>query len=273
MPETVVPAPDRPEQEHATPERTAGTAAVTWGPTLAPYLAVADARRAIAWYTEVFDARGRGEPYMGPDGSIGHAELGIGDAVLMLSEGSTEVPVQPPRGEGTFSHTIHVQVPDADDTVRRARRQGAEVEREPVDEPYGRVAVIVDPFGHRWMINEPPPGARRNREGDVAYITMGVPDDARAREFYGEVLGWRFTPGSVPGGWNVPDVEPRVGLAGRGEGTEIQLCFRVGDIDSATARVRARGGSAGPVERKPYGLMAECLDDQGTVFQLWQPVQ
>jgi uncharacterized glyoxalase superfamily protein PhnB len=127
----------------------------TWGPSLAPYITVADARRAIDWYTEVFAATPRGEPYVMPDGSIGHAELGIGDAVLMLSEPSDQVPVRAPVGD-TFSHTLHVQVDDVDTTLATARQLGATVEREPVDQPYGRGAVVVDPFGHRWMLLTPP---------------------------------------------------------------------------------------------------------------------
>ena len=122
---------------------------------LTPYIAVNDGRAALRWYADVFGARQRGEPYVGSDGSIGHAELDFGDAALMLSEGSTQVPVQPPAG-GPHSHTLHLEVADVDATVRRARDLGASVEREPVDEPYGRVAVIVDPFGHRWMLNRRP---------------------------------------------------------------------------------------------------------------------
>ena len=246
------------------------TEELAWPPTLTPYIAVRDARSALRWYADVLGARPRGEMYVGADGSVGHAELAIGDAVLMLSEGSTQVPVQPPSG-GTFSHTLHLQVDDVDATVGRAREQGAAVEREPVDEPYGRIAVIVDPFGHRWMLNRPPGRAVRQRPGDVAYLTMVVPDDERARAFYGTVLGWRFKAGSVPRGWQVEEVQPMVGLSGGGD-REVQLCYRVADIGSGLERVRRAGGQAGSVERRPYGLLAECVDDQGTRFQLWQPV-
>jgi uncharacterized glyoxalase superfamily protein PhnB len=247
-----------------------------WPPTLTPYITVRDARRALDWYAEVFGAQRRGQMYVMQDGSVGHAELGIGDAVLMLSEGSTAVPVQPPpdtpSGERTFSHTLHVQVDDVDATLARARKLGAEVEREPQDNPYGRVAVVVDPFGHRWMLNQPPARATRYRPGDVAYLTLVVPDDERAKDFYGAVLGWRFEPGSVPRGWSVAEVRPMVGLSGGAERPEAQLCYRVGDVEGALQRVRDRGGRAGDVERKPYGLLVECVDDQGTAFQLWQPL-
>lgn len=243
-----------------------------WPPTLTPYIAVRDARSAIDWYIKVFDARPRGEPYVMPDGSIGHAELAIGDAVLMLAEGSSEVPVQPPQPTGTYSHTIHAQVEDVDRAVARARQEDAQVEREPVDEPYGRVAVVIDPFGHRWMLNRPPGSATRHRHGDVAYITIALPDSAPAREFYGAVLGWEFTPGSVEDGWNVTDVRPMVGIAGHADGgPDVQLCYRVDDAAVAIERVRQHGGTADQPERKPYGLLVECVDNQGMRFQLWQP--
>src|SRR5919205_492503 len=56
-------------------------AELAWPPRLTPYIMVADARRAIGWYVEVFGATQRGAPYVDADGTIGHAELGIGDAV------------------------------------------------------------------------------------------------------------------------------------------------------------------------------------------------
>jgi predicted enzyme related to lactoylglutathione lyase len=245
---------------------------LAWPPTLTPYIAVSDARRAIDWYVDVLDAHPRGEPFEMPDGSIGHAELGVGDAVLMLSEGSDQAPVQPPEPGRKFSHTIHATVDDVDDTMRRARERGAQVEREPRDEPYGRVAVFVDPFGHRWLLNQPPARATRLRQGDVSYITMVVADDERAKTFYGAVLGWRFSPGTVPRGWNVDGVQPMLGLWGDpSQHPEIQLCYRVADVEAAADRVRAHGGRAGEVDRKPYGLLVDCVDDQGARFQLWQP--
>jgi predicted enzyme related to lactoylglutathione lyase len=163
-------------------------------------------------------------------------------------------------------------VPDVDDTLARARAAGASVEREPTEAPYGRSAVIVDPFGHRWMLLTPPRTATRLRQGDVAYLTMVVPDAARARAFYGAVLGWRFSPGSVENAWRVEDAQPMTGLSGEPDRPrEVQLCYRVTDVEAAAERVREHGGRAGTVERKPYGLMVDCTDDQGADFQLWQP--
>jgi hypothetical protein len=72
-----------------------------WPPALTPYIVVSDARRAMDWYIEVFGAQRRGEPYVNADGTIGHAEVGIGDAVLMFAEHSglwPDVPVRAPAG-------------------------------------------------------------------------------------------------------------------------------------------------------------------------------
>jgi uncharacterized glyoxalase superfamily protein PhnB len=128
-------------------------------PALVPYITVSDARRAMDWYILVLGARRRGEPIINADGTIGHAELGLGDAVLMLAEASglwPDVPVRAPDHPATFSHTLHLEVADVDAVTERARVNGATVERAPADQPYGRGAVVVDPFGHRWMLLRPP---------------------------------------------------------------------------------------------------------------------
>lgn len=140
-------------------------------PALTPYIVVSDARRAMDWYVEVFGAQRRGELYVNADGTIGHAEVGIGDAVLMFAEASDlwpDVPVRAPDSPTTFSHTLHLEVDDVDATTERARSSGASVEREPVDQPYGRGSVIVDPFGHRWMLLRPPTRATLPRKGNIA---------------------------------------------------------------------------------------------------------
>lgn len=245
-------------------------AELAWPPALTPYLVVADARRAMEWYVEVFAAERRGEPHVMPDGRIGHAELGIGDAVLMLADAFPEEGVTPPEAVGGVSHSIFAQVPDADAAVQRAVERGAALTRPMADEPYGRAGVIVDPFGHRWMVVTPPASASRSRHGEIAYVTVAVPDGQRAKDFYGAVLGWRFSPGSIEEGWQVENTAPMTGLAG-GQPGEVQLCYRVADVDSATVVVRERGGQAEEPVAKPYGRLAECTDDQGTRFQLWSP--
>jgi uncharacterized glyoxalase superfamily protein PhnB len=246
-----------------------------WPPALTPYIVVADARRALDWYVEVLGAQQRGEMYVNDDGTIGHAEVGIGDAVLMFAEASElwpDVPVVAPDSPTTFSHTLHLHVDDVDATTDRARRHGATVERAPADQPYGRGSVIVDPFGHRWMLLRPPARATRFRQGDVARVTMIAADSLRAKEFYETVLGVPFHAGSQPAVWNTEETQPHLGIwSPDGVEPQIQLVFRVDDLAAALDRVRASGGVAGEAERKPYGLKASCEDDQGVVFELWQP--
>jgi uncharacterized glyoxalase superfamily protein PhnB len=245
-----------------------------WPPTLTPYIVVSDARRATDWYIEVFGAHRRGEPHVNADGTIGHAEVGVGDAVLMFSEASglwPDVPVRAPDSPATFSHSLHLEVDDVDASTERARRGGAAVEREPADQPYGRASVIVDPFGHRWILLRRPARATRLRQGDVANVTMVARDADQAKEFHQAVLGVPFTSGH-PGAWRTDETGPPLAvLSSRGAEPEVQLSYRVDDIEAAVERVRAAGGHADGVERKPFGLLAECVDDQGAAFRLWQP--
>ena len=246
-----------------------------WPPTLTPYIVVSDARRAMDWYVEVFGAQRRGELYVNADGTIGHAEVGIGDAVLMFAEASDlwpDVPVRAPDSPATFSHTLHLQVDDVDAATERARRGGASVEREPTDQPYGRGSVIVDPFGHRWILLRPPARATRLRQGDVANVTMMARDAHRAREFYEAVLRVPFSSGH-PGAWRTDETRPPLSIwSSEGAEPEVQLSYRVDDIAAAVERVRAVGGHAGEPMRRAFGLLAECVDDQGATFRLWQPV-
>ena len=245
-----------------------------WPPALTPYIVVSDARRAMDWYVEVFAAQRRGALHVNADGTIGHAEVGVGDAVLMFSEASElwpDVPVRAPDSPASFSHSLHLEVDDVDTTTERARRSGASVEREPADQPYGRASVIVDPFGHRWILLRRPARATRLRQGDVANVTMAARDSDRARDFYAAVLQVPFSPGH-PGTWRTDETRPPLGIRpSESAQPEVQLSYRVDDVTAAVERVRAAGGHADEPERKPYGLIAECADDQGATFRLWQP--
>jgi predicted enzyme related to lactoylglutathione lyase len=193
----------------------------------------------------------------------------------MFSEASDlwpDVPVRAPDSPATFSHTLHLEVDDVDASTERARGNGASVEREPADQPYGRSAVIVDPFGHRWIFLRSPGRATGLRQGDVANVTMVTRDAHRAMEFYEAVLRVPFTAGH-PGAWRTDETKPPLGILSSGSAKpEVQLSYRVDDIAAAVERVRAAGGHADEPDRKPYGLLAECVDDQGATFRLWQPV-
>ncbi|MQA16221.1 MAG: glyoxalase [Pseudonocardiaceae bacterium] len=238
--------------------------------TLSSYIAVDGARRALEFYVEAFDARRRGEPYVMDDGRIGHAEVAIGDSVLMLADEFPEIDMLSPRTRGGPSQSLYLRVADVDATVQRAVEAGATLERAVADYEYGRNGMVVDPFGHRWMVSASPAPSPRPRHGDVGYITHAVANTERARTFYGAVLGWRFTPGRVEDGWQIQGTEPMAGMWGGTERPGVQLLYHVDDLDAALAAVRTHGGHAGGPEQQPYGLSAECTDDQGTRFWLLQ---
>jgi PhnB protein len=125
-------------------------------PRLSPYLVVDGAAAAIDFYTEVLDARERmrmgGAPGDPPD-KVGHAELEIGDSVLMLADEFPDMGAVGPRTVGGSPVSLSVYVEDVDAVWDKALAAGATAEREPQDQFYGdRVAGFQDPWGHRWHI-------------------------------------------------------------------------------------------------------------------------
>ncbi|WP_414943512.1 VOC family protein [Amycolatopsis sp. cmx-11-32] len=240
--------------------------------SLTPYLVVTDARAALDFYVEVFGARRRAEPIVMEDGRVGHAELAIGDSVLMLAEEFPELGNVVAAAGGPL---IRVEVPDVHAAARRAVELGGELERTVSDESHGLSGTIKDPYGQRWLVAQAAPrsssGAAPIRHGEAGYFTFQVPDDARAKAFYGAVLGWQFSPGRVEGGWGVEGSGLQGGLWG-GPGRQVgwKVMYAVDDLAAALDRVRAQGGQAGETEQQPYGLSADCTDDQGIEFWLWE---
>jgi predicted enzyme related to lactoylglutathione lyase len=242
---------------------------------LVPYVIVADARRALDWYVGVLGARRRGDPIVMGDGRIGHAELELGANLLYLADESPESQVAAPRPGENATVSLVIEVSDVDSTVGRAVAAGATLERAPADNPYGRNAVVRDPFNHRWMVSAsadaPGGGGEPIRQGDIGYASLFVPDVERAQAFFGAVLGWEFAPGSGTEGRQVVGVTPHHGLWGGIEQATLFLCFAVDDVDTAVERVRAAGGEAGEPTEQPYGRVADCTDNQGTRFALFRP--
>jgi predicted enzyme related to lactoylglutathione lyase len=107
--------------------------------------------------------------------------------------------------------------------------------------------------------------------GDLCYFVLPVGDADRAQRFFGGLLGWRFEPGNVPGGYQIEGVSPPGGLHGGGEGSGPELYFVVDDLDSAIARVRELGGGAEEPQPTTGGRFARCRDDQGMRFGIWAP--
>jgi len=117
-------------------------------------LVVDDGARAIDFYGRVFGAVER-SLFPGPGGSILHAELVVGDSIIMLEDASEMMGTQAPPREGLAGSPayLYVYVDDVDAAVERAVGLGATLKRPVTDQFYGdRDGFVVDPFGHGWVI-------------------------------------------------------------------------------------------------------------------------
>jgi PhnB protein len=121
-------------------------------PRVSPYLHIGGAGAAIDFYKSVFGATERFR-MGGPDGKIGHAELQIGDSVVMLADEYPEMGIVGPKTVGGTPVGVSVYVEDVDATVAKAVDAGAKVTRPAEDRFYGdRTASFEDPFGHSWSV-------------------------------------------------------------------------------------------------------------------------
>src|SRR6478752_5786327 len=121
-------------------------------PSVTPYLIVDGASAAIEFYGSVLGAQERMR-MAGPDGKVGHAELSIGDSLIMLADEHVEMDIRGPRSVGGTPVTLHVYVEDSDGVFERAIEAGARSLRPVEDKFYGdRSGQFEDPFGHRWDV-------------------------------------------------------------------------------------------------------------------------
>ena len=198
-------------------------------PAALPYLSVANAREAIAWYVDVFGAAVVGEMYEMDDGRIGHAELAIGDGVLYLADEYPELGLKAPSPQ-VSSVSLMLHVADTDATLERARQRGAVVQREPYENYGARNATIVDPSGHRWMLSGPVTGAAVPiQHGDVGYVSVWTPDAERAAAFYGHVLGWTYDPATN----QVTNTREHIGIFAVAGPPNLFCCYAVADLEPA----------------------------------------
>jgi predicted enzyme related to lactoylglutathione lyase len=140
---------------------------------------------------------------------------------------------------------------------------------------FGTVLGATDPQGTEFAVFQPTPGQPRPKlngggPGELSYITYEVPDSAEFRAFYSRVLFWSFEPGRIDDGWGVRAAHPMSAVAGGNAAVTVPM-WTVENIDAAVARVREAGGTViAEPSRQPYGMSAECTDDQGTRFYLGQ---
>jgi uncharacterized protein len=161
---------------------------------------------------------------------------------------------------------------DAGAAVGRVRELGGAAP-DPARSDSGLSVQCTDDQGGRFGLWQPersyaPDGPPKTGDGDLLYFLLPAADDERAKRFYGGLLGWEFTPGTHPRGWNIANVTPPGGLFGAGAAGPISVYFLVTDIQAALDRVSAAGGTAGAVETNRAGWHARCRDDQGLEFYL-----
>ena len=120
--------------------------------SLTPYLVCKGAAKAIEFYANAFGAQ-ETVRMPGPDGSIAHAEVKIGNSMLMLADEDTQRGQLSPHTIGGTPCSIMFYADDVDEVFKRAIAAGAKEEMPPADMFWGdRMGNLVDPFGHKWAI-------------------------------------------------------------------------------------------------------------------------
>jgi PhnB protein len=118
-----------------------------------PYLIIKGAADALEFYKKAFDAKELMRMTQ-PDGTIGHAEIKIGDSPVMLADEHPEMGYRSPKSHGGTPVSIVLYVEDVDSVTGKATAAGAKVLRPVQDQFYGdRTGTIEDPFGHVWNIS------------------------------------------------------------------------------------------------------------------------
>ena len=119
---------------------------------LTPHLVVSDAKKAVAFYQKAFGARELFS-FPTPDGGIAHAQLQIGDSVLMLCQECEERGMRSPKKVGGVSSSLFLYVADVDASFEKAVAAGAKSKQPVADMFWGdRYGSVTDPFGHDWEI-------------------------------------------------------------------------------------------------------------------------
>lgn len=120
--------------------------------SITPYLVVNDAARAIDFYKRAFGAQEKMR-MDGPGGKIAHAELKIGDSIIMLSDEMPGSGTRSPRSLGGSAASVFLYVENVDTVFKQAVSAGAKADAEPSDMFWGdRYGKVTDPFGHQWSL-------------------------------------------------------------------------------------------------------------------------
>jgi PhnB protein len=118
-----------------------------------PYLIVSDGAGAIDFYKRIFGAI-EVMRIPGPGGRVGHAELRIGNSMIMLADENPQVGVRGPQPGGRPPVSFLIYAEQVDAVTAKAEAAGAKILRPPKDQFYGdRTATLTDPFGHEWTVS------------------------------------------------------------------------------------------------------------------------
>jgi PhnB protein len=147
--------------------------------TVTPYLTVKGAAQAIEFYKRAFGAQ-EVERMPGPDGkSVMHAELKLGDSIVMLSDEFPQAGTRSPQTLGGSTGYLFLYVPDVDAAFKRAVDAGAKGAMPPSDMFWGdRFAKVSDPFGHEWGLathkeDLSPEEIRKRGQAEMAKMAKG----------------------------------------------------------------------------------------------------
>jgi len=144
--------------------------------TATPYLTVRGAAEAIEFYRKAFGAK-EIMRMAAPGGALGHAEVRIGDSVVMLSDEFPGAATKPPAALGGTTGYVFLYVPDVDRTFAQAVAAGARVTMPLADMFWGdRFGTLLDPFGHAWGLathKEDVPPKEMARRAQAAMAQMG----------------------------------------------------------------------------------------------------
>jgi len=136
---------------------------------ITPYLSLRNASRAIEFYKKAFGATELMR-FALPNGHVGHAELKIGDSIIMLADEHPEMGTRSPETVGGTPTALMLYVDNVDKVVDRAVTEGARIDRPVEDKFYGdRLGTLTDPFGHVWHVSThvedvPPDELKRRAE-------------------------------------------------------------------------------------------------------------
>jgi len=274
------------------------------------YICVAGASAAIDFYREAFGAKELMR-LTEPDGTIGHAEIQIGNTVLMISDEYPDYGTLSPQTIGGSSVKLHLDVTDVDTFAERAIKAGATLVRHIQDQFYGdRSGRIADPFGYTWIVathlRDVPveemqkeldkwaqersakhsdeasgikePGMRReNRHTVTPYITVHKPAEVIdfVTQSFGAIEHFRATgsAGGMHAEVSIGDSIVMIGGAEHIEPKPTAIHLYVADVDQAYERaLRVGAKSLMPVVDQPYGERAGGVEDsQGNRWYIATP--